>query len=163
MDAQMHTKELTITREFNAPRELVFKAWTDAKMIAQWFGPQGFTNPIAECDARVGGKIHVVMRANDEIAKSMGFRDAPMRGVFQEVTPPEKLVFTNNAVDADDNIVLDGLTTVRFEDIGNGKTRMHFHTRAQGTLPQVVFMLQGMEAGWTQSFDKMDAMFAGKA
>ncbi|HWD49736.1 MAG TPA: SRPBCC domain-containing protein, partial [Rhizomicrobium sp.] len=94
---------------------------------------------------------------------AMGFRDAPMRGVFQEVTPPEKLVFTNNAVDADDNIVLDGLTTVRFEDIGNGKTRMHFHTRAQGTLPQVVFMLQGMEAGWTQSFDKMDAMFAGKA
>jgi uncharacterized protein YndB with AHSA1/START domain len=163
MDAQIHSKELSITREFNAPRDLVFKAWTDPKIIAQWFGPAGFTNPVCKCEPRVGGEIHVVMRANDEIAKSMGFRDAPMRGVFQEVTPPEKLVFTNNAVDADDNIVLDGLTTVRFEDIGGNKTRMHFHTRAQGTLPQVVFMLQGMEAGWTQSFDKMDAMFAGKA
>lgn len=163
MDTQVHSRELSITREFNAPRDLVFKAWTDPKMIAQWFGPAGFTNPVCKCDPRVGGEIYVVMRANDEIAKAMGFRDAPMRGVFQEVTPPEKLVFTNNAVDMDDNIVLDGLTTVRFEDIGGGKTRMHFHTRVQGTLPQVVFMLQGMEAGWKQSFDKMDAMFAGRS
>jgi uncharacterized protein YndB with AHSA1/START domain len=160
MSEHVHSRELNITREFNAPRELVFKAWTDAKMIAQWFGPHGFTNPVAECDPRAGGKIHVVMRANDEIAKAMGFRDAPMRGVFQEIDPPKRLVFTNNAVDLDDNIVLNGLTTVTFEDIGGGKTRMHFHTKAEGTLPQVVFMLQGMEAGWTQSFDKMDAMFA---
>lgn len=156
-----HSRELTIVRTFDAPREMVFKAWTDAKMIAQWFGPQGFTNPVAECDPRVGGEIHVVMRANDEIAKAMGFRDAPMRGVFQEVDPPKRLVFTNNAVDADDNIVLNGLTTVTFEEQG-GKTKMTFHTRAQGTLPQVVFMLQGMEAGWTQSFDKLDALFARK-
>jgi uncharacterized protein YndB with AHSA1/START domain len=160
MSAQIHSRELNITRDFHAPRELVFKAWTDAKMIAQWFGPRGFTNPVAECDPRVGGAIHVVMRANDEIAKQIGFRDAPMRGVFTEVDPPKRLVFINNAVDMDDNIVLNGLTTVTFEDIGGGKTRMHFRTKAEGTLPQVVFMLQGMEAGWTQSFDKMDAMFA---
>ena len=162
MDAQVHSRELTITRVFDAPRDLVFKAWTDPRMLAEWFGPQGFTNPICECDARVGGKIHVVMRANDEIAKVMGFRDAPMRGEFTEIDPPKKIVFINNAVDADDNVILSGLTTVSFEAQGN-KTKMTFHTKASGTLPQVVFMLQGMEAGWTQSFDKMDAMFARKA
>jgi uncharacterized protein YndB with AHSA1/START domain len=85
-----------------------------------------------------------------------------MRGEFTEVDPPKKIVFTNNAVDADDNVILNGLTTVTFEEQGN-KTKMTFHTVASGTQPQVVFMLQGMEAGWTQSFDKMDAMFARKA
>jgi uncharacterized protein YndB with AHSA1/START domain len=159
---QVHSRELSIVRTFDAPRDLVFKAWTDGKMLAQWFGPEGFTNPVANVDARVGGKIHVVMRANDEIAKAMGFRDAPMRGEFTELDPPKKLAFINNAVDAADNVVLSGLTTVSFEAQGN-KTKMTFHTKASGTLPQVVFMLQGMEAGWTQSFDKMDAMFARKA
>jgi len=159
MTAQTHSRELTITRVFDAPRDLVFKTWTDAKMLAQWFGPQGFTNPVCECDARVGGKIHIVMRANDEIAKQMGFRDAPMRGEFKQVDPPKRLVFTNSAVDADDNVILQGLTTVTFEEHDN-KTKMTFHTVASGTQPQVVFMLQGMEAGWTQSFDKMDALFA---
>ncbi|HEY2034304.1 MAG TPA: SRPBCC domain-containing protein [Rhizomicrobium sp.] len=161
MDAQLHSRELSITRVFDAPRDLVFKAWTDARMLAEWFGPQGFTNPICKCDARVGGEIYVVMRANDEIAKAMGFRDAPMRGEFRQVDPPKRLVFTNNAVDADDNVILNGLTTVTFEEVGR-KTKMTFHTVASGTQPQVVFMLQGMEAGWTQSFDKLDAMFAGK-
>lgn len=47
MDAQLHSRELTITRVFDAPRDLVFKAWTDAKMLAEWFGPQGFTNPVS--------------------------------------------------------------------------------------------------------------------
>lgn len=159
---QVHSRELSITRVFDAPRDLVFQAWTDGKMLAQWFGPQGFTNPVAEVDARVGGKIHIVMRANDEIAKAMGFRDAPMRGEFKELDPPRKLAFVNNAVDADDNVILSGLTTVTFTEQGN-KTKMTFHTVASGTQPQVVFMLQGMEAGWTQSFGKMDAMFARKA
>ncbi len=159
---QTHSRELAITRIFDAPRDLVYQAWTDPEMLAEWFGPDGFTNPVCKCDARVGGGIHIVMRANDEIAKAMGFRDAPMRGVFKEVDPPRRLVFTNNAVDAENNIVLNCLTTVTFEAEGN-KTKMTFHTVASGTAPQVVFMLQGMEAGWTQSFGKMDAMFARRA
>jgi uncharacterized protein YndB with AHSA1/START domain len=159
MDAQPHSRELSIVRIFDAPRELVFKAWTDPKMLAQWFGPQGFTNPVCECQPRVGGEIRIVMRANDEIAAAIGLRDAPMRGEFTEIDPPRKLVFINNAVDADDNVILNGLTTITFEDVGK-KTKMTFHTVASGTLPQVPFMLQGMEAGWTQSFDKMDALFA---
>src|ERR1700728_3834836 len=56
-------KEFVITREFDAPRELVFKAWTDPKYLAQWWGPRGFTNPVCEWDARPGREIYVVMRA----------------------------------------------------------------------------------------------------
>ncbi len=162
MSEQMHSRELTITRVFDAPRDLVFKSWTEGKMLAQWFGPHGFTNPVSECDARAGGEIHIVMRANDEIAKAMGFRDAPMRGVFKEVKRNERIVFTNNAVDENDNIILDGLTTVTFEDAGSGKTKMTFHTKASGNGDRVAAMLGGMEAGWTQSFEKLDALLTKK-
>lgn len=56
-------RELTLTRVFDAPRALVYKMWTDPKHLAEWFGPKQFTNPKCEVDARVGGRIHVVMRA----------------------------------------------------------------------------------------------------
>jgi uncharacterized protein YndB with AHSA1/START domain len=53
--------ELAITRIFDAPRELVFKAWTVPEMMAKWWGPKGVTNPICEVDAKVGGKIYIVI------------------------------------------------------------------------------------------------------
>jgi uncharacterized protein YndB with AHSA1/START domain len=83
---------VTLTRVFNAPRALVWKAWTDSKMMAQWFGPRGFTNPVCELDVRVGGSLYIVMRGPDRI-------DYPMKGVFREVSAPERLVFTNIAID----------------------------------------------------------------
>jgi uncharacterized protein YndB with AHSA1/START domain len=56
-------REITITRVFNAPRALVFKAWTDAHELAQWWGPKGFTNPVCELDVRVGGAIRIHVRS----------------------------------------------------------------------------------------------------
>ena len=56
---------VTLTRIFDAPRALVWKAWTDPKMMAQWFGPRGFSNPVCELDVRVGGSLRVVMRGPD--------------------------------------------------------------------------------------------------
>ncbi len=70
--------DLVMTREFDAPRELVFKAWTDAKQTAQWWGPKGFTNPVCELDVRVGGAIRIHMRAPDGVVY-------PMTGVFEEI------------------------------------------------------------------------------
>ena len=58
-------REITITRVFNAPRALVFKAWADASELAQWWGPKGFTNPVCELDVRVGGAIRIQMRSPD--------------------------------------------------------------------------------------------------
>ena len=57
--------ELTVTRVFDAPRELVFTMWTDPEHMAQWWGPQGFTNPVCEMDVRVGGAIRIHMRGPD--------------------------------------------------------------------------------------------------
>jgi uncharacterized protein YndB with AHSA1/START domain len=129
-------------------------------MLAQWFGPEGFTNPVCTCDARVGGEIHIIMRANDEIATAMGFRDAPI-GEFKQVDSPPAPRLHQQRNGCGRRRRPQRLTTVIFEDLG-GRTKMTFHTVASGTLPQVPFMLQGMEAGWTQSFDKMDALFARK-
>src|SRR5439155_6676281 len=83
---------VTLTRVFEAPRALVWKAWTDPEVMAQWFGPRGFTNPVCQLDVRVGGSLHIVMRGPDG-------NDYPMKGVFREVLAPERLVFTNIAID----------------------------------------------------------------
>src|ERR1700722_3962453 len=71
-------RELKITRVFDAPREVVFKAWTDPKLLAQWWGPKGFTNPVCELDARPGGAIRVHMRGPDGTVYPMG-------GMFHEI------------------------------------------------------------------------------
>ena len=141
-----------IVRVFDAPRALVWQAWTDSKMMAQWFGPKHFTNPVCEVDARPGGKLHIVMRGPDG-------NDYPCAGVFREVVKPERLVFTNNAVDKDGKLLLEGLTTVTFVEQGN-KTKMTLHTHAVGLVPIAKQMLAGMKAGWTQSIDKLQELVA---
>ena len=143
---------VTLTRVFDAPRALVWKAWTDPKMMAQWFGPRGFTNPVCELDVRVGGNLRIVMRGPDG-------NDYPMKGVFREVVAPERLVFTNIALDKDGNHLLEGETTVTFAE-SNSKTTLTLRTHAVGLVPIAPQMLAGMEAGWTQSIDKLEELVA---
>lgn len=143
-------REVIITRVLDAPRALVFKMWTDAKHLAQWWGPKGFTNPVCELDARPGGVLRIVMRAPDGA-------EYPMKGVFQEVVAPERLVFTNIAVDREGNHLLEGVTTVVFAEQG-GKTKLTLQTRAVGIAPVAPRMLAGMEAGWTQSLERLEAL-----
>jgi uncharacterized protein YndB with AHSA1/START domain len=151
MDAD--TRELTITRVFDAPRALVWRAWTDPQHLAAWWGPEGFTNPVCEIDVRPGGAIHIVMRGPDGA-------EYPMRGQYREIVAPERLVFTNFAVDADDQPMIDGLTTVTFAE-RDGKTEMVLHTRATALLPLAIRMIAGMEIGWRQSIDRLVAHVAG--
>jgi uncharacterized protein YndB with AHSA1/START domain len=146
-------RELTITRLFDAPRETVWRAWTDPKHLAAWWGPAGFTNPVCEVDLRVGGALRIVMRAPDGA-------EYPMRGIYREIWPPERLVFHNFAVDADDQPMMDGLTTVTFTARG-GKTEMVLHTKATALVPLAIRMLAGMEVGWRQSIDRLAAYVAG--
>ncbi|HEX3674405.1 MAG TPA: SRPBCC domain-containing protein [Rhizomicrobium sp.] len=151
--------ELTITRLYDAPRALVYKMWTDPALVQKWWAPEGFTNPVCEWDARAGGAIRIVMRAREDIAAMIGGADHPMKGVFQEVVPNEKLVFTNIAVDEDGKHLIDGLTTVTFADEG-GKTRLVMHTSVTGVSPLAPQMIAGMEAGWSQSLDKLRDLIA---
>jgi uncharacterized protein YndB with AHSA1/START domain len=104
-------------REFDAPRELVFAAWTDPKHLAQWWGPNGFTTTTSAFDMRPGGVWRFVMHGPDG-------RDYENRVTFDEVVPPERLVYHHGG--ADDVEPVQFRTTVTFEDIG-GRTRLTMH------------------------------------
>jgi uncharacterized protein YndB with AHSA1/START domain len=140
-------QELVLTRVFDAPRELVFKAWTDPKRVAQWWRPRGFTNPVCELDVRPGGAIRIHMRGPDGTVY-------PMTGVYQEVVEPERIVFTSAALDAEGNALFELLTTVTFAEQG-GKTKQILRARVIKRTAQAAQYLKGMEAGWTQSLEHL--------
>ncbi len=144
--------EVILTRVFDAPRSLVWKAWTDPKMMAQWWGPKGFSNPVCEMDVRPGGKMRIHMTGPDGTVY-------PMTGMFREVVPPERLVFSNVAEDLDGKPLLEGETTVTFEEQG-GKTRLTVRSSARAVEPIGDDMLKGMNEGWTQSLDRLADLVA---
>jgi uncharacterized protein YndB with AHSA1/START domain len=141
---------VVITRVFDAPRALVWRAWTKPAMLAHWFGPRGFTSSVPELDLRVGGALRIVMHGPDG-------KDYPTKGVFREIVPPERLVFSNIAVDKDGNHLLEGETTVTLSEQA-GKTTLTVTSHMVGLVPIAPQMLAGMEAGWTQSIDKLQAL-----
>jgi len=102
---------------------------------------------------RVGGSLRIVMRGPDG-------RDYPMKGEFREVVAPERLVFSNIATDNDGNHLLEGETTVTFTE-KDGKTTLRVTAYAVGLVPIAPQMLAGMEAGWTQSIDKLETLVSG--
>jgi uncharacterized protein YndB with AHSA1/START domain len=146
-NANSMEREVIITRVFDAPRELVFKTWTEAEHLKQWWGPRGFTNPICEVDLRVGGAWRVVMRFPDG-------NEHTAHGVYREIVKPERIVFTNIALDKDGNRLLEGLTSVTLQDLG-GKTKLTLQTRITGLVPYADRMLEGMEMGWSQSLERL--------
>jgi uncharacterized protein YndB with AHSA1/START domain len=145
-------REIVITRVFDAPRALVFKMWIDPAHLKQWFGPSIFTNPVCEVDARVGGKWRIVMRDPQG-------NDYPCGGVYREVVEPERLAFTNIATDQEDNPIIDGFTTVIFEE-DHGQTRLTLKTRGTAVVDYAAEFLKGMEAGWTQSLEGLAKQLA---
>jgi uncharacterized protein YndB with AHSA1/START domain len=146
-------REVVITRMFDAPRELVFQAWTEAKHMQNWWGPKYFTNPVCEMDVRVGGKWRIVMRGP-------GGAEYPCEGEYREIVAPERLVFTNNAVDAEGKRLLDGFTSVLFEEVAGNKTKLTLTTKAIGRVDSAPQMLAGMQMGWSQSLAKLEEMIA---
>jgi uncharacterized protein YndB with AHSA1/START domain len=139
--------DLVMTRVFDAPRALVFKVWTDARHMAQWWGPKGFTNPVCELDVRAGGAIRIHMRAPDGMVY-------PMTGEFREIVEPERLVFVSSALDGKGNSMFDVLSTVTFTEQG-GKTVLTLQLRVIRTTAQAPQYLKGMEMGWKMSLDRL--------
>ncbi len=147
--------DLVLTRIVDAPRELVFKAWTDPKHLARWWGPKGFTSPVCEWDVRPGGAIRVVMRAPYGV-------DYPMGGEFREIVPPERLVFTTTALhDAQGNPAFENLNTIIFEE-QSGKTKftltVYVRYIEKTVSPQAAAAIGGMKQGWSESFDRLEAL-----
>lgn len=148
-------KELTFTRVYDAPRELVFRAWTDPEHVAKWWGPKGFTNRLRAWEAKPGGRIDLDMIAADG-------NGHPMGGEIREVVAPERFVFTSSAFEdenGDPQIV--NLNTVTLEDIGGGRTRMTVLSQVMHASEMIkAGPLQGMEQGWSESLDRLSDLVA---
>jgi uncharacterized protein YndB with AHSA1/START domain len=155
-------KELmVVTRVFDAPRELVWKAWTDPKYVMQWWGPKGFTAPFCQMDFRVGGKSLCCMKSPD----GQEFWNAIE---YHEIVLHEKIVSSMYFADAKGNKVeavaygieheaIDGAYDVTvFEDLGNGQTKLT-HT---GNESMESAKESGQMEGWNQILDKVAAVIA---
>ena len=114
LDLQSDPRSIVGIREFDAPRELVFAAWTDPKHLAQWWGPNGFTTTTSRFELRPGGVWRFVMHGPDG-------RDYQNRIIFDEIVPPERIVYRHDG--GEDVEPVQFSQTVIFEDLG-GRTRM---------------------------------------
>jgi uncharacterized protein YndB with AHSA1/START domain len=140
-------QELITTRIFDAPREVVFRAWTDPERLKRWWGPKNFTNPVCEVDVRPGGAIRIHMRAPDGVIY-------PMTGTFHEVVEPERLVFTSSALDNHGEPLFEILNTVTFAEEG-GKTKLTLRATVSKVRGEAAPHLAGMEQGWSMTLDRL--------
>jgi len=147
--------EFVITRIFDAPRELVWKAWTDPERVKRWWGPKNFTSPFSKIDFRVGGAYLFCMRSPEG-------QDFWSTGVYREIVEPERIVCTDSFADEKGNVVpatyygmsadfpLELQVILTFEE-HDGRTKM---TLRHVGIP-VGEMSDLTQAGWNESFDKL--------
>lgn len=153
-DSTISKEAMVIERTFDAPVELIWQMWTQPEHFKKWYGPEGFTVPVADMDVRVGGRRLVCMQAPDGSMKIW------TAGEYTEVVPNERLVYTDSMADEHGNLVppsAHGMSgdhpfttevTVVLEDL-DGRTKMVLtHTG----LPAEE---QGAKEGWEQSFAKL--------
>ncbi|MFL6467246.1 MAG: SRPBCC domain-containing protein [Pyrinomonadaceae bacterium] len=147
--------ELVITREFAAPRELVWKVWNEPEHIEKWFGPQGFTTRVKSQDFKTGGKWEYVMIGPDGL-------EYPFGGVYLEIKPIERVVSTDEFgeefTERNPEMVMPKITSVTtlFEDHG-AMTRVVIKTMHATPEDRKKHEAMDVEAGWNSSFEKMDA------
>jgi uncharacterized protein YndB with AHSA1/START domain len=145
-------RELILERIINAPRERVYRCWTEPKLITQWFTPPPFTTPFAEMDVRAGGSSLITMRGPDGT-------EYPNRGVYLEVVPNEKLVFTDAYVRAwepAEKPFMTGILT--FEDAGEGKTRYTARVRHWTVADCEAHKKMGFYEGWGIATNQLEAL-----
>jgi len=147
--ATSRERELVVTRVLDAPRRLVFKAWTEPEQVARWWGPQGFVTTLCEMDIRPGGAYRVGMRS------SQGTHHV-RRGVYREIVEPERIVFTYAWEDAEGKPGHETLVTVTFAEQG---------TKTKLTLHQAIFETatarDAHQAGWTSCLERFAEYLAG--
>jgi uncharacterized protein YndB with AHSA1/START domain len=148
--------EIVITRVLDAPRGLVFEAWTEPEHVKRWWGPNGFTTPVVRIDLRPGGVWHNCMRSPDG-------RDYWSRGVYREIVKPERIVTTDSFADAEGNRVepteygmsaswpSEALLTVTFDE-HDGRTRLTLRHAVGGAPAPEREMCQ---QGWSESLDRL--------
>jgi uncharacterized protein YndB with AHSA1/START domain/predicted enzyme related to lactoylglutathione lyase len=150
-------RELTITRFFDAPKELVWKAWVDPELLKHWWGPKTFTAPVVKIDFRVGGKYLNCMRGPDG-------KDYWSTGTYKEIVPMEKIVVIDSFADEKGNIVrpthygmsadfpTEATIIMTFETVQDNRTKFTLYYPSFTSGPEY----DGALDGWKQSFDKLD-------
>jgi uncharacterized protein YndB with AHSA1/START domain len=144
-------REILITRVFDAPRALVYRAVTDPALIPLWWGPRTTTTVVEEMDVRVGGAWRFTHRAPD--GSEFWFR-----GEFREVTPPERLVQTSEFEGAPGNIVIDTITLEEHD----GKTTMTTREVCESQEVRDAILASGMEWGLNESYERLDELVAAQ-
>ncbi len=146
-------ERMVVTRVFDAPRKLVWKAWTDPKYVMQWWGPKGFTSPVCKMDFRVGGKFLCCMRAPDgqEFWNGGEYHDLLFCPEGNKVEPAHYGI-EHEGIDGAHDVIT-------FEDLGNGRTKLTLI----GNEPMESAKNSGQFEGWNQILDKVAAVVAGLA
>jgi uncharacterized protein YndB with AHSA1/START domain len=140
----IRAQEITITRVLDAPRELVWKAWTEPEQVARWWGPAGWTNPLEAItmEVRPGGTFRVTSISDADGSQMT------TRGVYRDVVEPERLVFDEPAEDAWHE---GAVSVAEFTALGDGRTEIVLHT----TIRTTDEMLGPAEAGMAGSLDRL--------
>lgn len=140
---------LTLTRVFDAPSELVFECWTQPAHMEKWLFPKDFTVPFSEADIRSGGSYRSCLRAPDGTDHWVG-------GIYTEVIPHHRIVFTHAWQDEAGNSEHETVVTITLRDVGAGRTQLTFH--------QAIFESEasrdGHAEGWSESFDNLERYLA---
>ena len=140
--------ELKLTREINAPRDLVFEVWAEPKHLVNWWGPDDFTLPHCDLDFRVGGKYRFCMRSPEG-------EDHWVTGEYKTISVPDSLVFTWIREDTSGNRLCDTLVNISLEE-HNGGTRLTLHHTGFDSVPYRDEHI----GGWRQCLDRMAAYVA---
>jgi uncharacterized protein YndB with AHSA1/START domain len=147
-------RELVLSRIINAPREKVYRAWTEPEILKQWFAPLPYTTPRAELDVRAGGACLIVMRDPQG-------NDMPNPGVYLDVVKNERLVFTDAYTkpwEPADKPFMTGIIT--FEDAGGGKTKYTATVRHWSVAAREAHERMGFHTGWGICADQLEAVAA---
>jgi uncharacterized protein YndB with AHSA1/START domain len=142
-------REIRVEREFDAPRDQVFAAYTDPELIPQWWGPRDTTTVVDQMDVRPGGSWRFVMRGSD--GTESGFR-----GTYREVTPPERIVQTFEWEPMAGHVSVE---TATFEDLGD-RTRVVTTSIFHTTEERDGMLASGMEGGLNETYDRLDEVLA---
>ncbi len=145
--------EVSLTRRIAAAPELVFRAWTDPKHLAEWWEPKRFTKPVYEADARVGGAIRIYLPAPNGLVHAMTRR-------FVEIDRPHRLVFATAGIDEEGETMFEVLNTVAFADDAGG-TEISLVARVTNATAAASQMISGMSQGWSENLDRL-AAFVGR-
>src|SRR5262245_50211805 len=144
-------RELVLTRLIAAPREKLYRAWTEPELLKQWFAPKPFTTPVAELDVRPGGANLIVMRGPDG-------KDMPNRGVYLEVVPNERLVFTDAYVKAWEPSAKPFMTVTITLESQASKTRYTARVSHWTAADRDAHERMGFYQGWGQCADQLTAL-----